>query len=96
MTVAGQPVVNYTYDDAGRLTTVSRTINGTVRDFNISYDNAGRRTALQMPLFELGGGGYLTTSYTYDIANRLLEMIYQNPSATITFFTNITLTAAGR
>jgi RHS repeat-associated protein len=83
MTVSGQPVVNYTYDDAGRLTTVSTSINGTVKNFNISYDNAGRRTALQMPLVEMGSGLYLTTNYTYDVANRLVEMLYQNPSATI-------------
>lgn len=88
MTVAGQPVVNYTYDDASRLTKISRDINGTVKDFNLSYDNASRRVQLQAPLYKVGKGRkayweYLTTTYGYDIANRLLNINHQGPTAII-------------
>ncbi len=75
MTVNGQPTVNYTYDANSRLTKISRDINGTVRDFNISYDDAGRRIQLQVPLFKSKGKWqYLTTTYAYDNASRLLNI----------------------
>jgi RHS repeat-associated protein len=88
MTVSGQPTVNYTYDDAGRLINISRDINGTVKNFNITYDNGSRRTQLQVPLYKVGRGKkayweYLTTTYSYDIANRLLNMNHQGPSSII-------------
>ncbi|MBI5025155.1 MAG: RHS repeat protein, partial [Nitrospirae bacterium] len=67
MTVAGQPIVNYNYDANSRLTKISRDINGTVKDFSLSYDSAGRRTSLT-----LSNG--ITTNYSYDNASRLLNM----------------------
>lgn len=84
MTVSGQPAVSYSYDANSRLTKVSRDINGTVKDFSISYDGAGRRTSLQVPLYKSKGKWqYLTTNYAYDVASRLLNIKHLNPTATI-------------
>lgn len=84
MTLSGTPVVNYTYDDSGRLTKVSRSIAGTTRDFDIAYDNAGRRTSMQVALYkQQGQWKYLKTTYGYDIASELTSMLITNPVATI-------------
>ena len=81
MTVAGEPVVNYTYDDAGRLTGISRNVGGISRTYALGYDNAGRRTSVQIPL--ANGGDFVTTVYGYDIANRITSMLLQGPTAQI-------------
>jgi RHS repeat-associated protein len=84
MTVAGEPVVTTTWDDAGRLTKINRSVAGTVKDFLFTYDNGGRRTKLQMPLYKSQGKWkYLTSTYGYDIADRLLSLLQQNPTTTI-------------
>ena len=83
-TLSGAPVVNYIYDAAGHLTKVSRSIGGTTRNFNIAYDNAGRRTSMQVALYKSQGKWkYLKTAYGYDIANELTSMLLTNPVATI-------------
>ncbi|MBI5674311.1 MAG: hypothetical protein HZC48_00585 [Nitrospirae bacterium] len=78
MTVAGQPGVTYTYDDAGRMTKVSRAINGSTRDFIIAYDNGSRRASKQIYLYHHGNKDYyLTNNYSHDNANRLTEIKHQ-------------------
>jgi RHS repeat-associated protein len=81
MTVAGEPVVNYTYDDAGRLTYLTRVIGSLSRTYNLGYDNGSRRTSLESPL--ANGTDYVTTTYGFDIANRLTSMLLQGASVTI-------------
>ena len=81
MTVAGAPVVNYGYDDAGRLTTLSRTVGSGTRTYKVGYDNGSRRTSLQIPLLNVTD--YVTTAYGYDIANRITAMLLQGGAATI-------------
>jgi YD repeat-containing protein len=55
MTVPSAPQVGYAWDDAGRLTKITRTIGGTARDFLLGYDPASRRTSLQVPLYKSQG-----------------------------------------
>jgi len=81
MTVANEPAVTYGYDDAGRLTSLARVIGSTSRTYNIGYDNAGRRNALQIPL--AAANSFVTTTYGYDIANRLTGMLLQGAAAQI-------------
>jgi YD repeat-containing protein len=66
MTVAGQQAVNYSYDNADRLTQITQLT--TVVGF--SNDAASRRTLLTLP-------NGITVSYTYDDASRLMSMTYQ-------------------
>ncbi len=81
MTVAGQNVVNYVYDNAGRMTSISQKIGNSTRTYPLTYDNASRRTSLQIPISTKNK--FVTTTYGYDTANRLLSMLQQGPSATI-------------
>jgi len=66
MTVAGQQAVNYSYDNADRLTQITQLT--TVVGF--SNDAASRRTLLTLP-------NGITVSYGYDDASRLTSMTYQ-------------------
>ena len=54
MTVAGQSAVNYTWDNANRLTQIGQG-SSTV---GFAYDNANRRTTLTLPN-NVNGGLYL-------------------------------------
>src|SRR6266702_948824 len=81
MTVAGEPVVNYGYDDVGRLTGISRSVGGIARTYTLGYDNGNRRASVQIPLAT--SADFVTTIYGYDIANRLISMIMQGPTAQI-------------
>jgi RHS repeat-associated protein len=72
MTVTGQPQVAYAYDNDSRLTTITGIVNGTIRNFLLSHNSDGMRSALQSPLYQ--SGSYLTTNATYDNASRLLEL----------------------
>jgi YD repeat-containing protein len=81
MTVAGQNVVNYVYDAAGRMTSISQKIGTKTRTYPFTYDNGSRRTSLKMPLS--ANNKFVTTTYGYDTANRLLSMLHQNPTAQI-------------
>jgi RHS repeat-associated protein len=65
MTVAGQPAVNYTFDNANRLTNITQ---GT-STVQFAYDNANRRTALTLP-------NSIVTSYGYDNASELTGLTY--------------------
>jgi RHS repeat-associated protein len=59
----GQVFVTYAYDDASRLTSITRGSNV----FGFGYDNANRRTSMTYP-------NGVTTAYTYDDLNRLLRL----------------------
>lgn len=84
MTVPSAPQVGYAWDDAGRLTKITRTIGGTARDFLLGYDPASRRTSLQVPLYKSQGKWkYLASTYGYDIANHLTSLLHENPTTTI-------------
>jgi len=81
MTVGGEPVVNYGYDDAGRLKSLSRMIGSGIRTYKIDYDDGSRRKSIQIPLSS--GTSYVTTAYGYDNANRITSMLLTGGAATI-------------
>lgn len=81
MTVAGQPVVNYTYDAAGRMTGISGVVGGQTRTYPITYDNANRKTSVKIPTST--ANKFVTTTYGYDMANRLLSMVHQGTASQI-------------
>ena len=66
MTVAGQPTVTYTYDNANRLVQI---MQGT-STVAFTYDTAGRRTSLTLP------NGVLV-EYAYDRASRVTGITYK-------------------
>jgi RHS repeat-associated protein len=77
MTVLGQPTVNYTYDNADRLTQITQG-SATV---SMAYDNANRRTSLTLP-------NGVVTEYAYDAASRLTGLTYKlgsTPLGTLTY-----------
>ena len=63
LSLDGQLFTSYAYDDASRLTSITR---GT-QVFGFAYDAANRRTTMTYP-------NGVTTSYTYDQLNRLLRI----------------------
>jgi RHS repeat-associated protein len=77
------PFTSYGYDDAGRLTSITRGTNV----FTFEYDAANRRTRMRYP------NGVVTT-YTYDQNSRLLTLKAQKDGTAITDFT-YTYDAAG-
>ena len=81
MTVAGQNVVNYAYDNAGRMASIAQKIGNSTRTYSLTYDSASRRTSLQIPISTKNK--FVTTTYGYDTANRLLSMLQQGSSAQI-------------
>ena len=72
MTVAGQPTVNYSYNNANRLTQITQ---GT-SIATYTYDAAGRRTSLTLP------NGVLV-EYAYDTASRLTSITYKQNGTTV-------------
>jgi RHS repeat-associated protein len=72
MTVLGQTAVNYTYDNADRLTQITQG-SSTV---TYTYDSAGRRTSLTLP------NGVLV-EYAYDAASRLTGITYKQNGITV-------------
>ena len=88
MTVAGQPVVNYTFDNANRLAQITQ---GT-STVSFAYDSDGRRASLTLPngvtvIYNYDNGSQLTgltdtlgsntlgnLSYAYDLAGRRINM----------------------
>src|SRR6266704_2689398 len=66
MIVAGQPTVNYTYDNADRLTQITQ---GTAT-VTFTYDAAGRGTSLTLP-------NGVMVEYSYDAASRLIGLTYK-------------------
>src|SRR5262249_9504943 len=72
MQVAGQPLISYLYDDAGRVTQISQAGS----NVNFSYDGDSRKTAVA-----LANG--VTVSNTYDDASRLTAITYQFGATTL-------------
>jgi RHS repeat-associated protein len=72
LTVPGQTVANYTFDNANRLTQITQ--GSTTVSFG--YDNANRRTTLTLP-------NGVVTSYSYDGASALAGVSYQNGSTSL-------------
>src|SRR2546425_4637416 len=71
MTVAGQPAVAYTYDNANRpLQMPQGSANVT-----FSFDAGGRRLSLTLP-------NGITTNYAYDPASELSGITYQSSTNT--------------
>src|SRR5207302_8150801 len=66
MTVAGQPAVSYTYDNADRLTQITQSTSTTI----FSYDDINRRTSLTLP-------NNVVASCGYDNNSRLTGLTYQ-------------------
>ena len=66
MTVAGQPPVSYSYDNANRLTQITQGAS----TVSFTYDNANRRT-----LLTLANG--VTATYSYDAASELTGLTYK-------------------
>jgi RHS repeat-associated protein len=72
MTVAGQPLVSYTYDDADRLMQITQ--GSSVVTFG--HDNADRRTSLTLP------NGVLV-EYSFDSTSKLTGITYKLGVATL-------------
>src|SRR5688572_24685969 len=72
MTVAGQSTVNYSYDNANRLTQITQG-SSTV---TYTYDGAGRRTNLTLP-------NGVSVEYAYDSASRLTSITYKQNGTTV-------------
>jgi RHS repeat-associated protein len=66
MTVAGQPAVSYTWDNANRLMQITQGSSSV----GFGYDNANRRSSLTLP-------NGLVVSYNYDNDSRLTGITYQ-------------------
>ena len=72
MTVSGQAAVNYTYDNADRLTQITQG-SSTV---SFIYDAADRRTSLTLP-------NGIVMQYSYDAAGQLTGIDYKQGSTLI-------------
>jgi RHS repeat-associated protein len=72
MTVAGQTAINYTYDNANRLTQITQG-SATV---TYTYDAAGRRTSVTLP-------NEVLIEYTYDAASRVTSISYKQDGTTL-------------
>jgi RHS repeat-associated protein len=66
MTVSGQSQVNYVFDNANRLTSITQA----AANLSFGYDNDGRRTSMTLP------NGILAV-YSYDAASQLTGIAYQ-------------------
>jgi RHS repeat-associated protein len=73
LSLDGQVFVTYAYDDASRLTTITRGSNS----FTFGYDNANRRTSLGYP-------NGVNTTYSYDTLSRLTNLTAVKTGNTIT------------
>ena len=77
MTVPGQAVANYTFDNANRLAQITQ---GTTT-VSFGYDNANRRTTLTLP-------NGVVTGYSYDAASQSTGMTYtlgNNPLGNLSY-----------
>ena len=72
LTIAGQPALNYTYDNANRLTQIAQ---GTIA-LGLGYDAAGRRSSVTWPNGVVG-------SFTFDGANQLTAIAYSQGGSSI-------------
>lgn len=73
MTVAGQTAVDYSYDNANRLTGMTQ---GTSTSVSFGYDNANKRSSLTLP-------NGIVVSYSYDSASQLTGITYTNGSTNL-------------
>src|SRR5271163_1386609 len=73
MMVSGQNAVRYTFDNANRLTQISRSGTGTVR---FTYDDADRRILLTLP-------EAATQAYVYDADSHLTSLTYKHNTTAI-------------
>jgi RHS repeat-associated protein len=88
MTLAGSPVVGYTYDDADRLTMIDRVVGGNAKEYNFEYDPAGRRTSRNVFLYKnKGKNKYLSATYVYDIADNLTSLLLQSADTAVEDYT---------
>jgi YD repeat-containing protein len=72
MTVAGQPQVTYTYDNANRLTTITQSTS----TVTIGYDDADRRTSVTYPNTN-------KVEYAYSAASELTTITYEQGTTTL-------------
>jgi RHS repeat-associated protein len=70
MKAADRPTINYSYDNAGRLSTIAQNLGQGLETFTYNYDILSRRDSLNFP------NGVVTT-YSYDENNRLVKLKYQ-------------------
>lgn len=70
LVVADRSPVNYIYDNAGRLSTISQNLGQNLEVFTYNYDVISRKTSLQRP-------NDITTSYEYDQDDRLTRLKHQ-------------------
>src|SRR5207245_380731 len=72
MTAADRPPVNYTYDSAGRLSTIGQDLGQVtgMETFTYGYDILSRRNSLQRP-------NNVNTNYSYDEDNRITQLKHQ-------------------
>jgi len=73
LSLDGTVFVTYAYDDASRLTTITRGTN----NFTFGYDNANRRTSLGYP-------NGVNTTYNYDSLSRLTNLTAAKSGTTVT------------
>jgi RHS repeat-associated protein len=73
LSLDGQVFVTYAYDDASRLTTITRGSSS----FTFGYDNANRRTSLGYP-------NGVNTTYSYDTLSRLTNLTAAISGTTVT------------
>ncbi len=72
MTVAGQPQVTYTYDNANRLTTITQNAS----TVTVGYDDADRRTSVTYPNTN-------SITYAYNAASELTSLTYKQGATTL-------------
>jgi RHS repeat-associated protein len=71
---AGQGVATYVYDNALRLGTIAQSLGGTAYgEVTMSYDPGGRLLAKTMTIG--GTGTWVSSTYTYDAANNVTEIL---------------------
>ncbi|MDH4080119.1 MAG: hypothetical protein OEU68_09920 [Nitrospira sp.] len=75
-TVAGQPQVTYTYDNANRLTTITQSTS----TVTIAYDDADRRTSVTYPNTN-------KVEYAYNAASELVTVTYKPSTTTLGMLT---------
>ncbi|MFY9221115.1 MAG: RHS repeat-associated core domain-containing protein, partial [Blastocatellia bacterium] len=79
LVVADRSPVNYSYDLAGRLSTISQNLGQGLEEFTYNYDILSRRTSLQRP-------NGVNSSWEYDQSNRLSLLKHQKTTNIIEEF----------
>jgi RHS repeat-associated protein len=89
LTVSGQPVVCYDYDDAGRLVTLREGGCAGPPAVTTTYDSAGRRAIVTLP-------NGVTQTYSYTARSLMHDIQYAKADATLLGDLTYTYDAAGR